>query len=254
MPILFACPACSTPLRVADDLEGKPIKCPRCGGVTTAIVPPATAVGPSPAIAEAPREEDPVWEIDLPDKPAEPAWPAAHDGSSMQGGNGGQPGGHAQGDGQYRLEAGLAIALCASWLIVVTLAAVTPTPSETAPTPLKNVTSLFCLLSFGLTVAVISGSAWGCPSCHHWWAAEKVNKSEDAKVRKEYSHKSVWIPTSVQRNKYGEVVRSNEKQVTVRVETTITTTTTTTDFTCTYCGHQWRTNRVKVKREQKDFV
>jgi hypothetical protein len=29
-PILFNCPACSTPVRFTADLEGKPVRCPRC--------------------------------------------------------------------------------------------------------------------------------------------------------------------------------------------------------------------------------
>jgi phage FluMu protein Com len=56
MPISLSCPQCNGKLRVADDLAGKKIKCPKCSAVfPTSPAEPSTAVttkAPSPVAAQ----------------------------------------------------------------------------------------------------------------------------------------------------------------------------------------------------------
>jgi predicted Zn finger-like uncharacterized protein len=69
----FSCPACQSPLRLANDsLAGKKVRCPKCGAVVTV---PAPEPGPAPAIPnlELPEPEAPpapVGAVDL--TPAQP--------------------------------------------------------------------------------------------------------------------------------------------------------------------------------------
>jgi hypothetical protein len=46
MPILIACPTCKGPLRVADGLVGRPVRCPACHNVFEAVPPAGASTGP----------------------------------------------------------------------------------------------------------------------------------------------------------------------------------------------------------------
>src|SRR5438552_18239609 len=51
MPIVFACSSCQKQMKVPDNVEGRPVKCPHCGEVTTV---PGAPAPPAPAVAAAP--------------------------------------------------------------------------------------------------------------------------------------------------------------------------------------------------------
>jgi hypothetical protein len=71
MPILVTCPQCNGKLKVADNVEGKNIKCPKCAAVFPANAPEQAAVtaqAPPPAaegITEAPAPEQDLEEEEI---------------------------------------------------------------------------------------------------------------------------------------------------------------------------------------------
>ncbi len=71
MPILVSCPQCNGKLKVADNVAGKNIKCPKCAAVFPANAPERAAITaetPPPApegITEAPPPEEDLVEEEL---------------------------------------------------------------------------------------------------------------------------------------------------------------------------------------------